>query len=276
MQRKEWWNRVQGDKQMSTQPIKGCPPHRQLWRMDDKHYGLLYHFHFSDPTWFLTIRIVLSRWKSLSSMTNPAILGGRMEDEGNYSATIWNYFFPTMTLSVSFSKFTASLYQVTLVLTKLWTSCCKHRLEMGAKRYNKWRQEGQWQHRSGGGWVKRDSVATGMKRNSTGHGSARGFCIPMPWHPLMLNLSLLWGNGDRWQIWPSCLEPGTSMAEATTRCTFSHDFGQEVCFSLLGWWNTACVKKFGEHTSVLHFEVSLRNTCNLCLIPIVSEVEPNM
>lgn len=105
-----------------------------------------------------------------------------------------------------------------------------------------------------------------MKGNSTGHASARGFCIPMPWHPLMLDLSLPWGDGDRWQIWPPCLEPGTSMAEATTRCTLSHDFGQEVCLSLLGWWNTACVTKFGEHASFLHFEVSLWSTCNLCLL----------
>lgn len=105
-----------------------------------------------------------------------------------------------------------------------------------------------------------------MKGNSTGHASARGLCIAMPWHPLMLDLSLPWGNGDRWQIWPPCLEPGTSMAEATTRCTLSHDFGQEVCLPLLGWWNTACVTKFGEHASCLHFEVSLWSTCSLCLL----------
>lgn len=109
-----------------------------------------------------------------------------------------------------------------------------------------------------------------MKGNSIGHASARGFCIPIPWHSLMLNLFLLWGNGDRWQIWPSCLEPGTSMAEATTRCTLSHDFGQEVCLSLLGWWNTAYVTKFGEHASFLHFEVSLWNTCSLCLLFLLS------
>lgn len=92
----------------------------------------------------------------------------------------------------------------------------------------------------------------------------------MPWRPLMLNLSLPWGGGDRWQIWPPCLEPGTSMAEATTWCTLSHDFGQEVCFSLLGWWNQACVTKFGKHASFLHFEVSLWSTCSVCLLFLLS------
>lgn len=119
-------------------------------------------------------------------------------------------------------------------------------------------------------------VATGMKGNSTGHASAGGLCIPTPWHPLMLDLSLPWGGGGRWQIWPPCLEPGTSMAEATTRRTLSHDFGQEVCFSLLGRWNTACVTKFGERTCFLHFEVSLWSTCSLSFIPIVIEIEPNI
>lgn len=109
-----------------------------------------------------------------------------------------------------------------------------------------------------------------MKGNSTGHASARGLCIPTSWHPLMLDLSLPWGGGGRWQIWPPCLEPGTPMAEATTRCTLSHDFGQEVCFSLLGRWNTACVTKFGEHTCFLHFEASLWSTCSLSFIPIVN------
>jgi len=33
----------QGDKQMSAQPSKGCPPHG-LWRMANKHHGLLDHF----------------------------------------------------------------------------------------------------------------------------------------------------------------------------------------------------------------------------------------
>lgn len=66
---------------MSIQPIKGCPPHRQLWRTADKHHGLLYHFSlfWSTNKWFLTVRIVLSRWKIVFSMTNPAILRGGME-----------------------------------------------------------------------------------------------------------------------------------------------------------------------------------------------------